>query len=193
MKRYALLLASIIVCAVSFTSCNNKSEEPKEEEKYYLTNPKKIYQPWFDEFQKKHPKWLDVDEVSGMDSLRADFQNEMINNADFRRAMMNNQSGANFPSSMLIESMGKYEDTAKNEKGEIKIFLLRAEANLIEPMYDGSKKIDLIYEITSAIPSTSTERSKPYLENADTCILAKKIYFNNRNCSSKILGSFIIK
>lgn len=196
MKK-SILLATIIVYAICFNACNYKTDISKEDEKYYLTEPKRVYQGWFDDFQKKHPNFMD--EKNGFDTLKISFQNEMISNPDFYKSLMNAFSPIELdilwekPHTLTSATLGKYEDSTKNEIGESKVFLIYAKVKLLEPMYNGQDEIDLYYEITSCIPSTEKNHDKPYIANSDTCILAKSIYFNDRKCSSKILGSFIIK
>lgn len=197
MKRISTAFLLCLVSIVCFIGCQTKTEQPKEAEKYYLTQPKRVYQDWFKKFEKDFPDWLETE--SGFDTLKVKFQNEMISNQDFRRALMNAAESYELdihfrkPQILLSESMGKYKDTVKNESGEMKIFLMYAKVDLKKPMFNGEKDFDLYYEILSSIPSTEKEHEKPYLEYSDTCILAKDIYYNNRKCSPKILGSFIIK
>lgn len=197
MKKIILSFILAIVTIVSmlnFTSCNQMPKAEINKDSIRIANlDYNYYQSWFTDFENKNPNW--VNDQNGFQILKDSFNNKMLNDLDFVRSVLNNplsSSSIYHPAVARNELITKYNNEKTGEYGEAKAFLMRLTFELQKPTYDGKKEYSLYVEVINMIPSTVEYHFEPYIFNIDTCMQSKSLYFNNLNCSDKIVGSFIV-
>lgn len=193
MKKIILCFVVFVLCL--FTSCNNQSSNSindRDSVSVLLNSECDYYQNWFTKFENENPNW--IESKDGMNILKKSFNNQITSDNKFAYSLISNPSYyiEGHPHVLISESISKATIESKNLVGELKVFLMTIEVKLNKPLYNGQKDITLYYEITNFIPSTIEDHDIPYSENINTCIKNKSIYFNDRQCSDKILGSYYI-
>ena len=197
MKKFFILFIAVFALC-SFTSCNYQSNNQPNDNADSISVVSSLeydyYQNWFTNFEKENPNW--IESKNGMKLLKQSFDNKITSDNKFAHSLISNSLryiySEHRPNILTSESITKATIKSKNLVGELKAFLMAIDVELNEPMYNGQKNITLYYEIINFIPSTVEDHEIPYCENINTYIKNKSIYFNDRQCSDKIIGSYYI-
>lgn len=197
MKKFFILFI-VVFTLCSFTSCNYQSNNQSNDNADSISVVSSLeydyYQNWFTNFEKENPNWFESKD--GMKLLKQSFDSKITSDNKFAHSLISNSLRYTYsehtPNILTSESIAKATIKSKNLVGELKAFLMSIDVELNEPMYNGQKNITLYYEIINFIPSTVEDHEIPYCENINTYIKNKSIYFNDRQCSNKIIGSYYI-
>lgn len=148
-----------------------------------------IVDKFFTEFQQANDGWTKTKE--GQNKLVKAFEEKMISDVDFAKAVASYNTEFEYDNSIRQDDSISPYGKGDGEEGEIKAFEFVIPVKLVKPLYNGQKKIEVSYEIISAIPSTIEEHWRPYTANVNHCATFDP-YFNSQRNGVLNLGSFVV-
>lgn len=187
-----LIIALVPALALLLGSCQNgnnsdsASQEVGSEE--IENNGKALVEQFFTDFQQENDGWTKT--TDGHNKLAKAFSEKMTTDVNFAKAIASYGTHSYHGNIRKDDSISSYSK-GNGEEGEIKAFEFVIPVNLIKPLYNGQKEIEVSYEIISTIPSTIEDHSRPYIGNVNYCSEFSP-YFKTQRDGVLNLGSFVV-
>jgi hypothetical protein len=167
MKRALIFFSCLVVLLIiiSQQSCHYSVSQVDDVDSVAVIDSSDIIvDEFFTKFQESNTEWFKTKE--GHNKLIKAFREKFTSDINFAKSCAN--STCEYVSIRLSESIAQYNNKNNvNEEGEIKAFDIIIKINLLKPLYNGQRYVELKYELINSIPSTIENHDIPYIDNVN--------------------------